>query len=268
MPLIGESLDFSFCVGFLHTKSAPAMFLCLFIYRFVYESEVLVTWYLVWVWEDWVPVYCVPFMFHGRPFLFSAVGFSLILKFFRVVLLVHKVSRSRFPCWRFHWVYLSLNFLYKLKFWLQNTPVDRRTPITFAFFLTCMRCFKSETFLPLFLQVFITEDRFVTGAGWLYSQANSHRLGPFDLVQVVPAYIKGLIRKPIFLGLNLSVRVSQKVSDCLRLIHKCLKVLETKRNCYLHWTWTQTYGYLHWTIPVKDRHLWQFLEKKRCFIPF
>ena len=51
----------------------------------------------------------------------------------------------------------------------------------------------SETFLALFLQVFITEDRFVTGAGWLYSQANSHHLGPFDLVQVVPAYIKGVI---------------------------------------------------------------------------
>ena len=56
-----------------------------------------------------------------------------------------------------------------------------------------MRCFKSETFPPLFLQVFITEDRFVTGAGWLYSQANSHRLGPFDLAQVVPACIKGVI---------------------------------------------------------------------------
>ena len=30
-------------------------------------------------------------------FFFSGVGFLLILKFFRVVLLVHKVSRSRFP---------------------------------------------------------------------------------------------------------------------------------------------------------------------------
>ena len=36
-------------------------------------------------------------MFHGSPFLFLAVGFSLILKFFRIVLLVHKVSRSCFP---------------------------------------------------------------------------------------------------------------------------------------------------------------------------
>jgi len=26
-----------------------------------------------------------------------------------------------------------------------------------------------------------------TGAVWLYSQANSYRLGPFDLVRVVPA---------------------------------------------------------------------------------
>ena len=101
----------------------------LFLYRFVYESEVLVTWFLVWVWEDWVPVYYVPFMFRGRPFLFSAVGFLLISKFFCVVLLVHKVSRSRFPFWRFLWVYLSFNFLYKLKFWLQNIPIDRRKPI-------------------------------------------------------------------------------------------------------------------------------------------
>ena len=33
---------------FSHTKSAPAIFIYLFIYRFVYESEVLVTWFLVW----------------------------------------------------------------------------------------------------------------------------------------------------------------------------------------------------------------------------
>ena len=41
--------------------------------------------------------------------------------------------------------------------------------------------------------MFITEDRFVKGACWLHSQANSYRLGPFDLVQVVAAYIKGVI---------------------------------------------------------------------------
>ena len=75
-----------FVWDFSHTRSAPAIFIYLFIYlfisRFVYKGEVLVTWFLVWVWEDWVPVYCVPFMFRGRPFLFSAVGFLLILKFF------------------------------------------------------------------------------------------------------------------------------------------------------------------------------------------
>ena len=89
-------------------------------------------------WEDWVPVYCVPFMFHGRPLLFSAVGFLLILKIFRAVLLVYKVRRSRFPFWRFPWVYLSLNFLYNLKFWLQNIPIDRRKPTTFAAFLSAL----------------------------------------------------------------------------------------------------------------------------------
>ena len=85
-----------------------------------------------------------------------------------------------------------------------------------------MRCFKFETFLPLFLQVFITEDRFVTGAGWLYSQANSHRLGPFDLAQVVPAYIKGVIvlsqanicgLEFICAGCTESVRLSQTISQ-------------------------------------------------------
>ena len=85
-----------------------------------------------------------------------------------------------------------------------------------------MRCFKSETFLPLFLQVFITEDRFVTGAGWLYSQANGHRLGPFDLAQVVPAYIKGVIVLSLAnicglefscAGCTESVRLSQTISQ-------------------------------------------------------
>ena len=81
-------------------------------------------------------------MFLGRPFLFSAVGFLLILKifadFFRTVLLVYKVGRRRFPFWRFPWVYLSLNFLYNLKFWLQSIPIDRRKPITFASFLSSL----------------------------------------------------------------------------------------------------------------------------------
>ena len=73
-----------FCVGFLTKVSASDIYL--FIPRFVYQSEVLVTWFLVWMREDWVPVSCVPFMFRGRPFLFSAVGFLLILKFFCVLL--------------------------------------------------------------------------------------------------------------------------------------------------------------------------------------
>ena len=88
--------------------------------------------------------------------------------------------------------------------------------------------------------MFITEDPFVTGAGWLYSQANSHHLGAFDLVQVVPAYVKGVIilsqanicgLEFICAGCKESVRLSQTISQ---VSHKCLKVLETKRNCYLH----------------------------------
>ena len=79
--------------------------------------------------------------------------------------------------------------------------------------------------------MFITEDRFFTGAGWLYSQANSHRLGPFDLVQVVPGYIKAVIvlsranicgLEFICAGCTESVRLSQVFSDCLKLSHKCL----------------------------------------------
>jgi len=87
--------------------------------------------------EDWVPVYS-RLCFVGRHFFFLAVGFLLILKFFRVVLLVHEVSRCHFPFWRFRWVYLSLNFLHKLKLWLQNIPIDRRKPITFVTYFGCL----------------------------------------------------------------------------------------------------------------------------------
>ena len=75
-------------------------------------------------------------------FQYAAISLFMFftdLKFFRVVLLVHEVSGSRFPFWRFRWVYWSLNFLYKLKLWLQNIPIDRRKRITFAFFFfTCV----------------------------------------------------------------------------------------------------------------------------------
>ena len=75
--------------------------------------------------------------------------------------------------------------------------------------------------------MFITEDRC------------RRSFGPFDLVQVV---VKESLyfRKPIFVGLNLTVRVAQKVSKsqkCLKVSqvsHKCLKVLESKQNSYLH----------------------------------
>ena len=53
----------------------PRVYRLLFIYRFVYESEVLVTWFLVWVLEDWVAVYCVLFMFHRGHFFFRLLVF-------------------------------------------------------------------------------------------------------------------------------------------------------------------------------------------------
>ena len=74
--------------------------------------------------------------FVGGHFLFSAVGFLLILKFLCIVLLVHKVSRSCFPFWCFRWVHLSLDFLYQLKFRLQNILIDIKKPITFPFLPT------------------------------------------------------------------------------------------------------------------------------------
>ena len=135
----------------------------------------------VCTWEDWAQVYCVSFMFRRRPLLFSAV---VVLPSFNwrfcVVLLVHKVSRSRFHFWRFRGVYLSLNFLYKLKFWLQSIPTDRRKSITFPFFspaLFLIWDFPSDISSGVY-----NIRSFVTGAVWLYSEANSHRLGPFDLV--------------------------------------------------------------------------------------
>ena len=125
-----------FCVGF-PTQSQRQRYL--FIYLSTNRSaRHMISSLGVSTWEDWVPVYWV-FMFGGRPLLFSAVVILLSLNWrFHIVLLVHKVSRSRFPFWRFLWVYLSLNFLYKLKFWLQNIPIDRQKPITFPFFFTCV----------------------------------------------------------------------------------------------------------------------------------
>ena len=140
--LLISSGFFCVCVcGIPHKVSLSSI--SLFIYSFIYLFICLQEWSAgnvvssldVSTWEALVPVYCVPFMFRGRPFLFSAVGVLLILKFLRVVLLVHMVSWSRFPFWRFRWVHLSLNFLYKLTFWLQNIAIDRRKPITFAFFV-------------------------------------------------------------------------------------------------------------------------------------
>ena len=101
------SLDTIFVWDFSHKWSVPAIFIYLFVHwcaRHVIYSLGVSTW------DDWVSVYCAPFMFRGRPCLFSAVGFLLILKIFRAVLLVYKVSRSRFPFWLFRWVYLSPNF--------------------------------------------------------------------------------------------------------------------------------------------------------------
>ena len=122
-----------------HSQRQRYLFLYLFIYLSTDRSARHVVSSLgVSTWEDWAPVYYVLFMFRGRPLLFSAVGFLLILKIFRAVLLVYKVRRSRFPFWRFPWVYLSLNFLYNLKFWLQNIPIDRRKPTTFAAFLSAL----------------------------------------------------------------------------------------------------------------------------------
>ena len=127
------------CVG-SRTKSAWAVFLylfiLLFIYLFVYKSEVLVTWFLVWMCrreKPWSQYTVSRLSVSWAAISFFSVGVLLILKFLRVVLSVHMVSWSRFPFWRFRWVHLSLNFLYKLTFWLQNIAVDRRKPIKFAF---------------------------------------------------------------------------------------------------------------------------------------
>ena len=99
----------------------------------------LVTWFLVRMFRREKTGFQYTVSRLCRPFLFSAVVFVLlILKIFRAVLLVYKVRRSLFPFWRFPWVYLSLNFVYNLKFWLQNIPIDRRKPITLASFLSAL----------------------------------------------------------------------------------------------------------------------------------
>ena len=81
------------------------------------------------------------------------------------------------------------------------------------------------------------DTRFVFSAGCtgavMLSQANIFRLGPS--VRVVPDWKESLYsRKPTFFGLNLFVRVAlQRVSDCHKVSHECLKVSRTERNCCL-----------------------------------
>ena len=85
-----------------HSQGQRYFFISFFIYLFIYLSTDRGARHVVSslggsTREDWVPVYNLPFMFRGRPLLFSAVGILLILKIFRAVLLVYKVRSSRFP---------------------------------------------------------------------------------------------------------------------------------------------------------------------------
>ena len=91
-----------FCVGFLlHIVSATDIFfISFFIYLFVYQNEVLVTWFLVWVFrleKTGLQYTLSRLCFVSGHFFFQLLVFLLILKIFRAVLLVYKVSRSHFP---------------------------------------------------------------------------------------------------------------------------------------------------------------------------
>ena len=99
------------------------LFIYLFIYLFVYENELLVTWFLVWVFrlEKTGFQYTVSRLCYGRQFLFSADVFLLTLKIFRAVLLVYRVSRSRFP---FGLFLLLLFLLLLLLIWKQSLKKD------------------------------------------------------------------------------------------------------------------------------------------------
>ena len=85
-----------------HSQGQRYFFISLFLSLFIYLSTDRGALHVVSslggsTREDWVPVYDLPFMFRGRPLLFSAVGILLILKIFRAVLLVYKVRSSSFP---------------------------------------------------------------------------------------------------------------------------------------------------------------------------
>lgn len=174
-------------------------------------------------------------MFCWPPFLFSAVGFLLILKFFRVVLLVHEVGRCHFPFWRFRWVYLSLNFLHKLKLWLQNIATDRRKPITFVTYFGCLVSNLRLFFRYFYYSVYYYRISFCHRS-WLalftshLSSPSTSRFGA-SCASLYKRSHCTFASQYIFVGLNLSARVAQ-VSDCLRLTgnsnkssHGYLKVL-------------------------------------------
>lgn len=61
-------------------------------------------------------------------------------------------------------------------------------------------------------------------------------------------------RKPTFVGLNLFVRVAlQKVSECLKVSHECLKVSRTERNCCLPWSVKSVIYFKYWVFVVVAR---------------
>lgn len=126
VPVCCCQKDLPFLCGISsRTKSAPAIFIYLFVCLQEWCARRVVS-SLVSTWEDWALV--------GGHFFFQLLDFYWFWIFFCVVLLAHNVSRSRFPFWRFCWVFLSLNLLYKFKFWLWNISIGRRKSITFAFF--------------------------------------------------------------------------------------------------------------------------------------
>ena len=82
-----------------HSQRQRYIYIYIFIYLFVDENELLVTWFLVGCFDVrrlGSNILCPVYVSWAAISFFSCC-FLLILKIFRVVLLVHKVSRSRFP---------------------------------------------------------------------------------------------------------------------------------------------------------------------------
>ena len=233
----------SFCVGFPTLCQGPRN---LFLYLFVHEREVLVTWFLFAFSEPWrldssrrfFIVYCTAAI--------SLLSRWVLENLFGISYLFLGDFRFQGKDKSFHIFTGSLRAL-TFQFCCGSFTIKlSRKAITFVH-LVCVLSFiiwgvcfviSSGVYNRRFFHVSQhAETRLVFSAGctgaFTLSQPNIYRLGP--LVRVVPDWKESLYsRKPTFFGLNIFVRVVlQRVSKCLKVSQSVSKCLTSVSKCHI-----------------------------------